>query len=66
MGRNENDRPGRQIFELLNGDLGVWIEQEAIHLVAFDSPHKDPVELTGAMARPLAAALVEMANQIDE
>jgi len=55
-----------QEFDLMNGAVRVWIEQETIHLVAFDRPHHDPVELTSAMARRLAAALKDMADGLDE
>ncbi len=54
----------RSAFELLDGDVRVWIEQEAIHIIAVD--RRDPVELTEVMARELAAALLEMAAQLDD
>jgi hypothetical protein len=53
----------RDSFELLDGDVRVWIEQEAIHMIAID--RTDPVELTEGMAKELAAALLEMAAQLD-
>jgi hypothetical protein len=37
----------------------------AIHLKAAD-PHGDPTELTAQMAREVAAALLELARQLDE
>jgi hypothetical protein len=50
----------------MEGAIRVWVEQEAIHIVAFDRPHLDPVELTPLMARQLADALTKMAEQLDE
>jgi hypothetical protein len=45
--RNEQDKThGRQALELMEGAIRVWVEQEAIHIVAFDRPHLDPVERT--------------------
>jgi len=34
-------------FELLDGEVQVWIDQEAIRLRAGDLKSHDPVELTG-------------------
>jgi hypothetical protein len=38
-----NDRDGSwresQVFELMDGAVRVWLEQEVIHLVAFDKPY---------------------------
>ena len=62
--RNESWKEG-QVFELMDDTLRVWLEQEAIHLVAFDKPYHDPVELTESMARKLANVLREMADQLD-
>jgi hypothetical protein len=56
----------RSDFELFNGDVRVWIEQEAIHMVARDPRSHDPVELTEAMARRLAAVLLELAARLDD
>lgn len=53
-------------LELMNGDVRVWAEQDAIHLVAFDRAHHDPVELTGKMARALAKKLNEFADTLAE
>jgi hypothetical protein len=53
----------RSSFELLDGDVRVWIEQEAIHMMAID--HRDPVELTETMAKRLAEALLEMVAQLE-
>jgi hypothetical protein len=61
--RNEQDKTHeRQVFELMEGAIRVWVEQEAIHIIAFDRPHLDPVELTSSMARQLADALTKMAR----
>lgn len=54
-----------KVFQLRN-DVRIWIEQEAIHIVAFDPRYHDPVELTAGMARQLAAKLLGMADEIDE
>ena len=34
------------VFEFEGGEIRVWIEQESIHMLAFDELHGDPVELT--------------------
>jgi hypothetical protein len=64
-----NDRDGSwregQVFELMDGAVRVWLEQEVIHLVAFDKPYHDPVELTESMARELADTLRRMAERLD-
>lgn len=54
-----------QIFELLDGEVRVWIEQEAVHIVAGDSLHQDPTELTSEMARDLAIELQRLADVLD-
>jgi hypothetical protein len=56
----------RQVFELMDGAVRVWVEQEAIHMIAVDRPHLDPVELTASMAKRLAEALTKMAEQLDD
>jgi hypothetical protein len=65
---NDQEKSGHKsrVFELMNGGVRVWIEQETIHLAAFDRPHHDPVELTSKMARILAAKLEEMAHNLDQ
>lgn len=59
------DASGDELFELLNGDIRVWIEQEAIHLRASDGKSGDPVELTTANARTLAAKLIQLADRLE-
>jgi hypothetical protein len=54
------------VFELLDGDVRIWVEQEAIHMIAGDLQHRDPVELTSKMARQLAIALKEMADRLED
>jgi hypothetical protein len=66
MSNQEKGEHEPPVFELLDGDVRVWIEQETIHLASFDRPHYDPVELTAKMARTLAAKLKELADQLDE
>jgi hypothetical protein len=54
-------------FELLDGDVCVWVEpDEGIYMRAGDSKFRDPVELTSEMAKQLAAALLEMADQLED
>ncbi len=57
-----SDRP---VDQHMGGDVRVWIEQEAIHLVALARPDRDPVELTETMAGELVARLVEFADRLD-
>ena len=68
MSANDRDESWKegQVFELMDGTVRVWLEQEAIHLVAFDKPYNDPVELTASMAKELADVLREMADQVDD
>jgi len=56
----------REKFELMDGEVRVWIEQETIHMIAKDLRYNDPVELPTHMARELATALLRMADLIDE
>jgi hypothetical protein len=53
------------VFEFEGGDIRVWIEQESIHIRAWDENHRDPVELTSDSARQLAEKLNELADVID-
>jgi len=53
-------------FELNDGEVRVWIEQEAsIHIKAAAGGN-DPVELTESQARKLANALLRMAQKLEE
>lgn len=52
-------------FELLEGDVRVWIDQDALHIIAGDLRHNDPTELTSKMARKLAAELERLADILD-
>jgi hypothetical protein len=62
MDRASHDR---SVFKLLDGDVRVWVEpEEGIYLKAAEG--SDPVELTKEMAKQLAAALMEMAAQLDD
>jgi hypothetical protein len=56
----------RSAFQLFDGEVRVWIEQEQIHMIAHDPKYHDPVELTPTMARRLAAVLLEMADRTDD
>jgi len=60
-----NSKRKAEVFSLYDGDIRVWIEQEAIHMKAVDHG-VDPVEMTGDEARKLAAKLIEFAEAIDE
>lgn len=47
------------------GDVRLWLEQQAsIHLKASDS-YGDPVELTATSAREIAAGLTALADMLD-
>ena len=54
-----------RVFELLEGEIRVWVDQEAVHIVAGDAVHGDPAELTASMARRLAQELNGLADEID-
>jgi hypothetical protein len=56
----------RSAFQLVDGDVRVWIEQEAIHMIAHDPQYHDPVELTSTMARQLAAVLLDGADRLHD
>jgi hypothetical protein len=43
--------------ELANGEVRIWIEQEAVHIKAVDR-YGDPVELSDVEVRQLADALL--------
>ena len=53
-----------QEFELSDGDVRIWIEQESLHMRALDA-HGDPVELTKKEALVLADALIRLAKSIE-
>jgi hypothetical protein len=65
MSGPQGKQPNRDSFELMDGDIRVWIEQEAVHIKAIEQISGDPVELTSAMARRLADALNRLADQAD-
>jgi hypothetical protein len=50
-------------FEVSNGEVRLWIEQESLHLRATDA-HGDPVELTKEEAAKLAEALLSFSKEI--
>jgi hypothetical protein len=54
------------VFELLNGDVRLSIEQDTIHIIAIDRQDHDPVELAAKTARDLAAQLKQMADKIED
>jgi hypothetical protein len=59
-------RPNDSGLEFSNGDVRVWIDQEAIHLYARDSEHNDPVELTCKEAKLLGEALIGYARRLEQ
>jgi len=69
MSKSLNNRFGEpsddEVFELHNGDIRVWLEQEEIHLRAADGKSRDPVELTPANARALAKKLIQFADRLE-
>ena len=65
MDITENANNNKPNVEVIDENIRIWIEQEAIHLKAIDS-YGDPVELTGASAKQLAARLMEMADRLDD
>jgi len=50
-------------FYLSDGEISVWVEQEAIHIKAIDKSG-DPVEITKDRALELAEALKQLAATI--
>jgi len=50
-------------YSLSDGEVRVWIEQEAIHIKAAYGPN-DPAELTKDQALELSEALKRLAAQI--
>lgn len=53
-----------QQIEISGGEVRVWIEQEAVHLIAITA-HNDPVELTRSEAIKLAKALMDLSEKLD-
>ena len=53
-----------QQFEISDGEVRLWIDQESLHLRATDA-HGDPVELTKEEAVKLAQALLDFSEKID-
>jgi hypothetical protein len=51
-------------FEMSDGEVRLWIEQESLHLRAADE-HGDPIELTKEEAVKLAEALLGFSKEID-
>jgi hypothetical protein len=56
----------KQVFELLDGEVRVWIDQDAVHIIAGDLLHNDPTELNVKMVRQLAVELSRLANILDK
>ena len=52
-------------FELSNGDVRLWLEQESLHLIAVDS-NGDPVELSKNEVIKLGETLLKFAEEIDD
>ena len=53
-------------YRLLDGDVRIFIEQEEIHMLAFDTKSNVPVELTTDIARDIARILIELADYLDK
>jgi len=54
-----------QVQRFAEGDVYFWLEQDSsIHLKAVSG--SDPVELTADEARAIAAALISVAQQLDD
>jgi hypothetical protein len=65
IARAFGDAAMSDLFELSNGDISMWIEQEAsIHLRA-STKYGDPVELSSEEARELAKKLMEFAQDVE-
>lgn len=60
MDINKNDH-----FSLSDGEVEIWLEQEAVHIRAV-AQFGDPVELTSATALKLAEILKQLAAEIDK
>ena len=61
-----SNRPKPEMITIADDEVVLWADEDlAIHLKAV-TRFGDPVELTGAEARALAAALVGLATQIGE
>ena len=54
-----------QPFELMEGEVRVWIDQDSIHIISGDLRYNDPTELTSEMARILSAELERLANILE-
>lgn len=52
------------LFQLSDGEVGVWIADGAIHIRAV-TPEGDPVELSSEEARELAARIAAVAERIE-
>lgn len=52
-------------FQISEGEVRVWLEQEAVHIKAVER-HRDPVELTKDEAIELGEALLKIAQEIEE
>jgi hypothetical protein len=56
---------GTKSFSLSDGEISIWVEQEAIHIKAIDKTG-DPVEITKSIALELAKALERLAATITD
>ncbi len=52
-------------FELSDGDLRFWLEQESLHLIAVNSCG-DPIELSKDEVIELGKALLKLAEEIHD
>lgn len=51
-------------FDISNGEVRVWIEQESCIVIHAVTKLGDPVELSSGEARKLAAILLEFSEKI--
>jgi hypothetical protein len=66
MAMGDRTSCNQSIFKVLDGDIRIWVEpDEAIYMI-IDSKYRAPVELTSKMGKQLAAALLEMADRLED
>lgn len=66
MADKQNNWQEGRVFELMDGAVSMWVEQETIHLKSVERPSGDPVELTPKMAQRLAVVLQEMVDELSD
>lgn len=61
--KNNNET---EYFELDDGEIRIWIEQQACICIKAITKSGDPVEITGDQARDLAEILLKFSDKIDD